>query len=90
MLLDPYSSGGSPYAEEWRPLRVGTIALRQAPEGARGFRPVTDARPRNWVDTPAPSSDVQQDMTTHPAPARATTREELLRELLGANPGSIL
>jgi hypothetical protein len=90
MLLDPYSSDGSPYAEGWRPLRVGAIAFRQAPEGAWGFRPVTDARPQNWVDTPAPSSDAQQDMTTHPAPARITTREELLRELLGAKPESVL
>ena len=90
MLLDPYRHGGPPYAEERRPLRAGMFALRQAPEGPWRFRHVTSAAPRDWVDRPEPSSDAQQDITTRPAPARVTTREELLRELLNASPESIL
>jgi len=90
MLLDPYGHGEAPYGDEWPTLRAGALARGQGASGASRFRHGTDGAPSGRTHTPDPGSDVRQDVTPHAAPVPSITQEQLLRELLGTRPDSVL
>ncbi|MBC8868867.1 MAG: hypothetical protein H8E44_05590 [Planctomycetes bacterium] len=90
MLLDTVGHGVAPYGDEWPTLRAGALARGQGASGASRFRHGTNAAQPNRTHTPDPGSDIRQDMTPRAAPAPSITQEQLLRELLGTRPDSVL
>ena len=90
MLLDTVGQGVAPYGAEWPTLRAGALACGQRASGDSRFRHGADGAPSGRTHTPDPDSDARQDMTPRAAPVPSITQEQLLRELLGTRPDSVL
>ncbi len=89
-LLDPYGCGAARYGEERPILRAGDFARNPVASRSSRNRQRTSAVQQGWAHTTEPGSDAGQDMTPRAAPAPSITQEQLLRELLGARPDSVL
>jgi hypothetical protein len=90
MLLDPCDWRAAPYGVSRPILRVGNSVRYPSAPGSWRVRFSTSLSPPNWPVASAPVNDTQRENTPRSAPAPAITREQLLRELLEANPDFFL
>jgi hypothetical protein len=90
MLLDPYGRGVAPYGDGGPTLRAGDFARRQDGLGSWRLWHRTSAMPQDWSHTPDPGADARQDTTPASTRAPSITQEQLLHELLGTRPDSVL
>jgi len=90
MLLDPYGGGGAPYGDGGPTLRAGDFARSQEGPGSSRLWHRTSSVPQDGEYTPYPGGDGVEGMAPGSAPASPITQEELLKELLGTRPDSVL
>lgn len=90
MLLDPYGRGVAPYGDGVPTLRAGDFARSQDGPGPWRLWHRTNVVPQDGEYTPDAGGDAVEGMAPDPAPASPITQEELLQELLGSRPDSVL
>jgi len=90
MLFDTVGRGVAAYGDEWPTLRAGDFARSQDASGSSRVRHHTSTMPQDRAHTPDPGGDTRQDMTPDFAPTPSITQEQLLKELLGTRPASVL
>lgn len=90
MLLDPYGRGAAPYGDGVPTLRAGDFARSQDGPGTSRLWHQANAMPQDGEYAPDPGGDAVRDMAPGSAPASPITQEELLKELLGTRPDSVL
>lgn len=89
MLLEPYGRGVAPYGDGEPTLRAGDFARSQDGPGSSRQWHRTSVVPQGGEYTPDPGGDVVEDLAPSSAPASSIT-QELLKELLGTRPDSVL
>jgi hypothetical protein len=90
MLLDPHGRGVASYGDGWPILRAGDFTRSQDAFGSSRIGHRAGTVPQGRPHTPDPGGDALEGMAPGPAPASPITQEELLQELLGKRPDSVL
>ena len=89
-LLDPYIYWTAPYGDGQPTLRAGAMVRSRAASGGSRFSYSTDTFPQDLADTSETGGDVPYDVAPGSDPDPPITREQLLQELLGTRPDSVL
>ena len=90
VLLDPHGREVALYGDGWPTLRAGDLARRQDGLASSRLWQRTSDMPQDWARTRDADSDASQDTTPASTRAPSITREQLLQELLGTRPDSVL
>ncbi len=89
-LLDPYIHWTAPYGDGRPTLRAGAMARGRGASGDSRFSYWTDTFPQDVADMPDAGGDAPYGVAPGFDPDLPITREQLLQELLGTRPDSVL
>ena len=89
LISDSFGSGISAYWSDGPTLRAGMHLINSAKD-SRSVEAVTDAARKPRGDNERRRGEMQQGSKPYPDPAPPITREQLMRDLLGKQPGLVL